>query len=262
MNQVAGNDEMREHLIRTLKRVLIVFACISTLVLLVSGRHTIIEWIDHPVSRVTLSGDFKHLNEQAVQEHLEPYIGVGFLNTDLRELKGHIEKLAWVHSATVKRVWPGEFYVQIEEQVPVSYWNENGLLNAQGELFTPQYMDKTWPLPVLRSKANKDQQERQEILNLLAYIQNELAVFKLQIVSLEQGLRGDWVLQLDNGIKVILGKVDLLSNELRSLDNKLERVGKLLMNEAVVKIETIQSLDTRYPNGIAVEWKDTGKKMK
>jgi len=114
----------------------------------------------------------------------------------------------------------------------------------------------------LRSKANKDQQERQEILNLLAYIQNELAVFKLQIVSLEQGLRGDWVLQLDNGIKVILGKVDLLSNELRSLDNKLERVGKLLMNEAVVKIETIQSLDTRYPNGIAVEWKDTGKKMK
>ena len=41
-----------------------------------------------------------------------------------------------------------------------------------------------------------------------------------------------------------------------------ERVGKLLMKEAVINIETIQSLDTRYPNGIAVEWKETGKSMK
>lgn len=253
---------MREHLIRTMKRALIAFICISLLIVLVTGRHTLLEWIDHPVSRVTLSGDFENLNETTVQQHLESFIGVGFLSTDLLELKQHIEQLAWVKNATVKRVWPGEFYVQIDEQVPVSYWNGVGLLNAQGELFTPLHMDKKWSLPALSSKARKDDQARLEMLNLLAYIQDELDVFKLQIVELEQGLRGDWVLRLDNGIKVILGKVDLASHELRSLDNKLERVGKLLMHERLVKLETIQSLDTRYPNGIAVEWKEAGKNMK
>jgi len=253
---------MREHLIRTIKRVLVALVCITLIIVLVSGWHTIIGWIDHPVSRVTLSGEFENLNEQSVRQHLAPYIGVGFLNTDLRALKQHIEQMAWVKRATVKRVWPGEFDVQIEEQQPVSYWNETGLLNAQGELFTPPNMDKHLSLPALRSKAHASEQERLEMLNLLVYIQNELAVFKLQIVQMEQGLRGDWVLRLDNGIKVILGRIDLASNELRSLDNKLERVGKLLMKDAVINIETVLSLDTRYPNGIAVEWKETGKNMK
>ena len=251
---MTGNDPMREHLMTTAKRIAWVSLAISLLLLLVGGRHTIIDWIDHPVSKVTLSGDFKHLNERSIKKHIAPYIGVGFLNTDLKELKSYVEQLAWVNSATVKRVWPGEFDIRIEEQVPVSYWNGTGLLNASGELFTPEDLDKGMRLPVLKSQADADEKERLEMLSLLAYIQNELLVFNLKLTALEQGLRGDWVMQLDNGIKVVLGKIETAPGELRSLDNKLERVGKLLMQGSIIKQDEVLSLDTRYPNGIAVEW--------
>src|SRR5690606_10229737 len=101
-----------------------------------------------------------------------------------------------------------------------------------------------WPLAVLRSKLAKDESDRLEILNLLAYIQNELTLFQLKPVMLEQGVRGDWVMQLDNGINVILGKVELNSGELRSLDNKLERIGKLLKHETLENKELVHTLDT------------------
>lgn len=254
INQVTGDDHMREHLITTTKRVIWVILVISILLLLVGGRNTIISWIDHPVSKVTLSGEFKNLSEQGLQKHLAPYIGVGFLNTDLKELKHYVEQMAWVQSATVKRVWPGEFDIRIDEQVPVSYWGETGLLNASGELFSPEELDRTMPLPMLKSPAGEDANLRLEMLSLLAYIQNELSVFNLQLIALEQGLRGDWVMQLDNGIRVVLGKVEKAKGELRSLDNKLERVGKLLMQDSLINADRVRSLDTRYPNGIAVEW--------
>lgn len=260
INQVAGYEHMRAHLILTAKRVLLVVLVISLLLLVIGGRNTIIAWIDHPVTKVTLSGEFKNLSEESVQKHLSPFIGVGFLSTDLKELKHYVEQMSWVQNATVKRVWPGEFDIRIDEQVPVSYWNEDSLLNASGELFSPEYIDKAMTLPVLKAREG-DVKDRLEMLGLLSYIQKELSVYKLHLSGLEQGVRGDWVMQLDNGIRVVLGKVAIQSGELRSLDNKLERVGKLLMQDSLVKPDQVRSLDTRYPNGIAVEWLESSVDM-
>jgi cell division protein FtsQ len=262
MSMVTADAHIREHLMITAKRVLVVFTAVAVLILLLSMRDRIIGWIDHPVSKMTVSGDFKHLDEQSVQKHLASFIGVGFLKTDLKALKQHVEAMPWVFSATVNRVWPGEFAIQIEEELPVSYWNDAGLLNAKGDVFLPEQLNRALPLASLNSKLAKDQQDRLEILTLLTYIEKELALFSLRPVQLEQGLRGDWVMQLDNGISVILGKVELSSGELRSLDNKLERVGKLLMHDALEKKQLIQTLDTRYPNGIAVEWKEQATSTK
>jgi cell division septal protein FtsQ len=90
---------------------------------------------------------------------------------------------------------------------------------------------------------------------LFQYIKRELSISKLEPVQLMQSLRGAWEVKLSNGIDVTLGHIDLAGATRKSLDDKLERVGKLLMPKSNVAIDDIERLDTRYPNGIAVQWK-------
>ncbi len=256
VNNVPDSEQIKAHLGLVFKRVVLVIMLLSLSIAVINYWQTMVAWVDHPVERVTIVGDFKHLNEQNVQQHLEMYNGEGFLNTDLDALKQHIETLPWVKNATVTRIWPGEFHAEIEEQVAVSYWNDNSLLNLQGVVFTPNDLSSAGALPMLRSKTAKEQQERQAMLGLFTYMQKELNVFNLGVDQLEQGVRGDWAIVLSNGIRVVLGKLEENNNEFRSLDNKLERVGKLLVSDSITDKTKIKSLDTRYPNGIAIEWKE------
>ena len=95
------------------------------------------------------------------------------------------------------------------------------------------------------------------MFKLFQYIQQELKISNLEAIQLKQSLRGAWEVTLSNGVDVVLGQIDLTTNIRKSLDDKLERVGKLFMAKSNIALENIEKLDTRYPNGIAVQWKET-----
>ena len=250
-------DELaREHFVRTLKRSVLVLVLLIALVVLINEKQKILLLIDHPIEKISVLGQFTHLDEVLLKEHLSRFIGTGFLSADLVEVKKYVELLPWVDQAQISRVWPGELNVIIEEQVAVSYWNEQGFINPRGELFMPLNMDKTLALPVLSHHGSLDDKGRLEMFNLLQYIQKELHVSNLDAVRLSQSLRGAWDVTLANGVSVALGHIDLESGQRKYLDDKLERVGKLFMAKNNIELENIQKLDTRYPNGIAVQWKE------
>ena len=123
-------------------------------------------------------------------------------------------------------------------------------------MFTPSNIEPTLPLPVLNYQKPLDDQDRLEMYKLFQYIQQELVISRLEPIELSQNLRGAWELKLSNGIDVTLGHIDSAGDTRKSLDDKLERVGKLLMPTSNIAIDSIERLDTRYPNGIAVKWKE------
>lgn len=254
---IPGVDEMaREHFIRTIKRSVLVSVLLLVAIILITEKDKIIQLVDHPVERISFVGHFKYLDSEQVKEHVSHFIGEGFLSTSLGAVKEYIEQLPWVYQVTVSRVWPSEINVVIEEQVAVSYWNEEGFINAHGQLFIPLQIDRTLPIPTLKHQGFLDDQDRLEMYELFRYIQQELAISKLEPSELIQSLRGAWELKLSNGIDVTLGHIDVAADKRKSLDDKLERVGKLLMPKSNIVIEDIEKLDTRYPNGIAVKWKE------
>ena len=250
-------DEMaREHFIRMLKRSMLVLVLLISAIVFINEKDTLIKMVDHPVERMSVLGQFSYLDLEQVKEHVSRFIGSGFLSTDLDVVKEYIELLPWVYQVTVSRVWPGEINVVIEAQVAVRYWNQAGVINAQGQLFEPSVIDTSLSIPTLNYQRQLGDQDRLEMYQLFQYIQQELAITNLEPIQLTQTLRGAWEMKLTNGIDVTLGHIDLTGDTRKSLDDKLERVGKLLMPKSNIAIESIEKLDTRYPNGIAVKWKE------
>lgn len=250
-------DEVsREHFMRIFKRSVLVLILLIVSIILVNEKEKVIQLIDHPIERMSVVGQFKYLDSELLKEHVSRFVGEGFLSADLESMKQFIELLPWVYQVRVSRVWPGEINVVIEEQVAVSYWNNEGFINAQGQLFIPQKVDMTLPIPALGYEGLLEDQDRLDMFKLFQYIQQELMISNLEAVQLKQSLRGAWEVTLSNGVGVALGHIDLASEARRSLDDKLERVGKLFMAKSNIAIENIEKLDTRYPNGIAVQWKE------
>jgi cell division protein FtsQ len=251
-------DELaREHFMRIFKRSVLVLILLIMLVVLINEKEKIIQLIDHPIERMSVVGKFSYLDTESLKEHISRFVGEGFLSADLESMKQFIELLPWVYQVRVSRVWPGEINVVIEEQVAVSYWNKKGFINAQGQLFIPQKVDMTLSIPKLSYQGLLEDQERLDIFKLFQYIQQELKISNLEAIQLKQSLRGAWEVSLSNGVDVVLGQIDLTNNIRKSLDDKLERVGKLFMVKTNIALENIEKLDTRYPNGIAVQWKET-----
>jgi cell division protein FtsQ len=45
----------------------------------------------------------------------------------------------WVRKVALRRQWPQRLEVDIEEHVPFARWNDNALLNSEGEVFVADY---------------------------------------------------------------------------------------------------------------------------
>lgn len=250
------DEAAREHFIRMFKKSVLVLILLIASVVLINEKEKVIQLIDHPIERMSVVGQFSFLDSELLKEHVSRFVGEGFLSADLESMKQFIELLPWVYQVRVSRVWPGEINVVIEEQVAVSYWNNEGFINAQGQLFIPQKVDMTLPIPVLGYQGLLEDRDRLEMFELFQYIQQELIKSNLEAAQLKQNLRGAWEVTLSNGIGVALGHIELANDNRKSLDDKLERVGKLFMAKSNIAIENIEKLDTRYPNGIAVQWKE------
>lgn len=248
-------DEIaREHLMRTLKRSVLVLVLLITVIVLISERQELVLLVDHPIDKMSVAGEFKYQSPDELKSHVSHFIGQGFLSANLDDMKSYIELLPWVYQATVSRVWPGEINVQIEEQIAVSYWNSSGFINEDGGLFIPSEAPQNLLLPKLQYGSASSDSERLAMYELFNYIQKELSVFALKADVLEQEVRGTWMLTLSNGIGVVLGDLDQDADSVKALDDKLERVGKLLSSKNEITPEKVSRLDTRYPNGIAVQW--------
>tara|TARA_R110002072_G_scaffold90500_3_gene202387 strand:+ start:15642 stop:16430 length:789 start_codon:yes stop_codon:yes gene_type:complete len=244
----------RKHFMRIFKRSVLVLVLLLTFIVLIGERQKLVLLIDHPIDKMSVAGEFKYQSPEGLKRHISHFIGQGFLSADLEDMKRYIESLPWVYQATVSRVWPGEIKVRVEEQVAVSYWNSSGFINEGGELFVPNEVTHNLQLPMLRYVNSSNDVERLGMYQLFNYIQKELSVFELKATILEQEARGTWELTLSNGIGVVLGHVDQSADGRKALDDKLERVGKLLSSKSDLSPEKINKLDTRYPNGIAVQW--------
>jgi cell division protein FtsQ len=201
-------------------------------------------WVNQPIQQVIVQGDLSKAQRIQLQGQLRSYYQQHFFELDLRAIRSLIEQNSWVHRALVKRIWPDLLLVQAEREIAVARWNQAGFLNHQGQIidWSLQNLKVIEGLPRLVGLPQyaKRMQRLYRQLSLL------LSRQELQIVQLELLQRGTLVLQLNNGIRVLLGR-----------HNVLKRMGRMIAvyhSELVQKAPLIQQIDARYPNGVAVTW--------
>ncbi|MES2088871.1 MAG: FtsQ-type POTRA domain-containing protein [Pseudomonadota bacterium] len=129
----------------------------------------------HPyfnVHLLKLDGELMRNNLATVRANAVPRLRGGFFSQDLSKAREAFEAVPWVRRATVRRVWPGELRISLEEHRPAAYWRhedrDDELVNTFGEVFDANLGDvEDETLPTLAAPANPSADQAKEMLDML-----------------------------------------------------------------------------------------------
>ena len=202
-----------------------------------------------PIKHVRIEGNFQHLSPEKMQTMVSDVISGGFFNLNVTSINNTLLKEPWVHWVSVQRIWPDGLSVQVKEQTAIGHWNGSGLLNASAERFSPQEAELISTLPFLSGPA----ETQHLVLNRYKAIQQALSSQNIQINSLSLSERRAWLIQIQQGPLVILGRSDVETRIARFTGSVLAGLGK--------DISRVKKIDMRYTNGFAVEWNNEPSKI-
>lgn len=209
-----------------------------------TGRGLIKEGFESmPIRYVRTAGVFQYLSKDEIKTALLPLVGTSFFSADMQAIQQAVAALPWVASVTVKRVWPDAIDIKVHEKKPYMRWGQQSLLNERGELFTPKQVHQFKYLPLL---TGPDRQEK-KVLEIVKGIRTELADQSLALAEFNVNDRWAWKIKLTSGMEIELGRNEQLK--------KLQRFLKTLAVLGQERINSIATVDLRYPNGYAISWK-------
>jgi cell division protein FtsQ len=195
-----------------------------------------------PIKTVSVYG-VNRADHQEVQNLLLPLVHHGFFTVNVDDIRDRLLQMPWIADIAVRRDWPDRIKVTIIEKTAVARWNNESLLSETGELFSPK--PETYPalLPMLLGP--EGQQER--MLQYFNTINHLLTPLHAKISYLELTPYFTWKLVLDNGISLQIGHKDILT--------RLTRFVKVYPKIIGERAAEVNSIDLRYANGLAIQWK-------
>jgi cell division protein FtsQ len=201
-------------------------------------------YADEPIATISVEGDLSYVNQQAVQQRIAPYADASFFSVDLLSMRRELESMPWIASAQVRRVWPDQLVVRLEEQLPIARWGDEALLNNQGEAFAPLELANYPHLPQLYGPKRAQQQVMQQY----QVISQMLRPLGFSVARLELRERGSWFLSTGQGIELLLGRDHLVE--------KMRRFTAIYDKALKEQQTNIARIDLRYANGLAVAWRE------
>lgn len=212
--------------------------------LFVHGKDVVAQASARPINSIGVQGHFVHVSREEISARVEPMIVGGFLQSPLAAIKRELELHPWVAQATVSRRWPDELYISIVEEQPIARWGDVGFLNHRGDLIRVKQSSRLKALPLLSGKPGQEQ-------SVMQHYQQLAQMFRphgLRIKELHSNKLMSRRLVLDNDVSVQLGR-----------DQTLEKIQRFLMvysQDLRERMDEIVSVDLRYGNGLAVQWKE------
>ena len=208
----------------------------------------VLPYADRPISQVSVQGELSYISQQAVQQRIAPYLAASFFTVDLAAMRSELEKMPWIARAEVRRIWPNQLSIQLEEQLPIARWGNEALLNNQGQAFTPRELANYQNLPQLFGP----QRAQQAVMQQYQLFSQMLRPLGFSVAQLELRERGSWFLTTgvnNNGqsIELLLGRDHLLE--------KMRRFVAVYEKTLKPQIANIARVDLRYANGLAVGWR-------
>jgi cell division protein FtsQ len=195
-----------------------------------------------PVREVVLKGNLKHTTAAQIEAAL-PRASGNFFAIDLVKARTRIEGLPWVRRVAVRRVWPNQLEVSVEEHVALARWGDDALVNTHGERFVARTKEF---LPAFIAPGGTSAEVTRRYRRF-AEIVAPLGTGVERVVLTQ---RHAWQLRLGNGLHLMLG---------RDADLAEERLKKFVAAHPATLARSGQKhdyVDLRYPNGFALRVPD------
>ncbi|ABR88487.1 FtsQ cell division protein [Janthinobacterium sp. Marseille] len=190
----------------------------------------------------------RHINPLTVRSAVLARIKGNFFTANLDTVRQTFESVPWVRKATVRRDWPNQLTVTLEEHTPLGTWGEDGrLLSTKGDVFTANLAEAEEDANLLAF--NGPVGSEKEVVARLNDLNEWFAPLNLSAEALSLSGRYAWTLKLSNGVTVELGRE-------KSNTTLKERVDRLvgIYPQLLARLQDrIESIDMRYPNGLALK---------
>ncbi len=190
--------------------------------------------------------ELKRVNELTLRAGVIGKFKGNFFTTNLEQVRTAFESVPWVRRATVRREWPDQLIVAIEEHEPLGTWGEDGrLLSVKGDVFTANLAeaDEDHALPAFDGPEGSER----DVLTRFGQLRAWFAPVKLVPESLSLSSRYAWTVKLDNGMQVALGR----EQDHNTMHDRVQRLVKV-WPQLAARVPDIQTVDMRYQNGLAL----------
>ncbi|MGI9227327.1 MAG: cell division protein FtsQ/DivIB [Gammaproteobacteria bacterium] len=195
------------------------------------------------IENVDVSGNIDAVDRVALKDIIRTHSAGGFLHIHMEKLEQDLEKLAWVHQASVKRYWPDVLSVNILQHTPIARWGDMGLMNTYGDLFFPDDIKPYESLPMLYGEAVR----AKELARTFENSMQQLKPLGLQLRGMFEDERQSKHLVLSDGLVISIGDGDV--------SKKIKRFITAYEQYLAENLNEVKKVDLRYTNGLAVEWK-------
>jgi cell division protein FtsQ len=214
---------------------------------MISAAQLLLRWEPRylPIRVVSVEGEVRRLPRSKLQETVLRHLRGGILTQDLEALKAAVEEIAWIDTASLRRVWPDRLVLSAHEHEPMARWGDDGLVTAAGTVFRPGGQELPRGLPSLSGEDTRSV----EVVRRYRAWRPRLEAVGLGVAALGMDARGAWTLSTDAGFTLALGK--------REIDERMRRF--LLVYPSLIAAGRPATVDMRYSNGLAVSWKEAGE---
>lgn len=215
------------------------------------GGWIVVGWMEDaqrlPLSKLVLTGERHYTRNDDIRQSILALGPPGtFMTQDVNIIQQQIERLPWIKQASVRKQWPDELKIHLVEYVPIARWNDQHMIDAQGNSFSvPAERSAKQTLPMLSGPEGSEG----EVLEGFRDMGAVLAKDKFTLKEAAMTARRSWQLTLNNGIKLNLGRGDTMKRLSRFVE-----LYPVLQQQEQADNKRISYVDLRYDSGAAVGW--------
>lgn len=160
------------------------------------------------------------------------------------DVKAMLDDVSWIAHVDVMRHWPDRISVAVTPEQPIAWWNGDAFLDDSGHVFRSRYIDEPGLARLYGPGGSED-----EVMEQYQQLSRALGSTGRSISTLRLDARGAWEFTTADGIRVMLGKDDIM--------DRFQRFLLVLGSKQLApRVNDIKQIDTRYSNGVAVSWKE------
>jgi len=205
-----------------------------------------------PFRTIQVYGQLKWMDKDELNALVLKDIDGGFFSLNVDDLKQSLEKQPWIKTVAIRRAWPDVLQLTVTEQQPVAVWNNEFVINREGELFAPGAQQ----LPEYLVQVSGPSGMHQTLMAYYFALAAQAEDVGLRIAAISVNERRALQVILSNGIRLLLGRV---RNTAES-EEEMQRFIYAYKANLSPKLDHIQLVDLRYTNGLAVRWKQQSEK--
>jgi cell division protein FtsQ len=190
---------------------------------------------------VVVDGTLVRVNPAHLEAVVREELKGTFFTMRLADARNAFARVPWVRQIALRRQWPDRLEVSVVEHEPFARWNENALLDTQGDVFSADYDGE---LPQLTGPDGT----ASDMAGRYAQFSTALGDIGLTLEEMRLSPRGAWWLKTtgDTPLVIELGRAEPAERLARFIAYYGRTIGAIARGGT-----QIDYVDLRYPNGFA-----------